>query len=297
MATITIIGTGLIGSSMGMALRKRGHFVIGCDSNNKNLEDAKRIGAIDLSTHYTAKVLGNSDVVILAMPVDTIRTNLPKILDDVTTEVTVIDTGSTKLSICKTVHNHRNRKNFVATHPMAGSEQSGPLGAHANVFEDKKVVVCERGLSSAKSIQVALNILKDIGLQPIFLSPQEHDTMVGLVSHIPQLISFAFAGMRELDQQKNEGWEEIASSGFESVTRLGASSPEVWIPILIQNKENVIKNLRSLNQNIEFIISNLGKNDTDSLRSLIKKSIATRTRFMHNKNLSTKRDELIPQTK
>jgi prephenate dehydrogenase len=297
MATITIIGTGLIGSSMGMALRKNGHFIIGCDKSTENLEHAKRIGAIDISSKYTKEIVEKSEVVILATPVDTIEYILPKLLDDIATDTTVIDTGSTKLSICKTVHNHSKRRNLVASHPMAGSEKSGSSGASSNLFENKKVVICESGLSSGKSLQTALNLFKELQMQPIFLSPQEHDSMVGLVSHIPQLIAYAFASMRELNQAKNDGWEDIASNGFESVSRLGLSSPDVWLPILLQNKENLIKNLRSLNQNIELIMSSLSKNDTDTLRSIMKKAVSARSRFNFSKNQLNKSNELTLQLK
>jgi prephenate dehydrogenase len=276
MATITIIGTGLIGCSLGVAFRKRGHFTIGCDNSISNLEQAKQIGAIDLIAPSITYAVQQSQVVVLATPVDVIVEILPQVLRNLPLNAVAIDTGSTKMKICQSVQNHPRRSSFVAAHPMAGSAQSGPSAAKGNLFVGKKVIVCERELSLESSIVKALEIFNQVGLDPIFLTPSQHDATAALVSHLPQLLTYAYAGLPEFSSGINQSWSEMASSGFESSTRLAASMPEVWLPILTQNKEFIVNALRSMAKTIDSLATNLLENNTMLLRAQMERARSTR---------------------
>ncbi|MFA5649090.1 MAG: prephenate dehydrogenase/arogenate dehydrogenase family protein [Bacteroidales bacterium] len=296
MATITIIGAGLIGCSFGMALREFGHFIVGIDKNLMNLEQAKQIGAINASSLSFIQSVGQSQIVIIATPVDSILNILPQVLDNLPKDAFVIDTGSTKMNICTRVQNHPRRNAFIASHPMAGTEQSGPAGAKANLFEGKTVAICEHDLSQEASLKNALEIFYQVGLKPIFLTPKQHDSTTALVSHLPQVLAYAYAGLLEFSNSELS-WREMASSGFDSSTRLASSIPEIWLPILLQNKEFVVEKLRSLEQAIDLIANNLIQNNIISLEAQIKRAKNTRISFENEQNNKSERINTPPLIK
>lgn len=284
MKTITIIGTGLIGTSMGLAFRNQGLFVVGIDKNDENLSKAKDLGAIDAASQSLnpLMVIGaikQSSAVILATPVDVILKILPEILDNIPNDGVVIDAGSTKSSICQSIQSHPERSQFVAAHPMAGSEQSGPSTARADLFNGRKVVICERELSSKKSLETAKLVFGLLGMQAIYLSPIEHDDAVALVSHIPQLLAYAYAGMNDFDSLNDICWESIASSGFESFTRLASSTPEIWLPILKQNRQNLIKRLRYLSLTLNQVADEFEEDANSNIESIVNRAKRTRQAF------------------
>lgn len=304
MATITIIGTGLIGCSFGMALRKHGHFVIGCDKIMANLEQAKTTGAIDAPSHsgnqsclFGRQAINQSTIVILATPVDHILETLPQVLDNLPNDAVVIDTGSTKMAICQRVQYHPRRNAFIASHPMAGSEQSGPISARANLFEGKTVAICERELSSERSFNKAMEIFSQVGLRSIFLTPTQHDCNAGLVSHLPQIMAYAYAGLPEFSESTNQSWSKMASSGFDSSTRLAASIPEVWLPILSQNKEFVVDALRSLGQTIDLLADSLSESNLTPLQTLMEQARKTRATYESKQSTKSEEIEIISLTK
>ncbi|MFP4557131.1 MAG: prephenate dehydrogenase [Bacteroidales bacterium] len=278
MKTITIIGTGLTGCSFGLALRKQGHFVIGCDKSKKNLEVAKQINAIDATSQSISLAVKQSTVVILAIPVDAIVEMLPSVLDVIPKTGVVIDVGSTKESICQSIQHHPKRSQFIAAHPMAGSEQCGPAAARADLFNEKKVVICERERSNRNSLDAAKDLFNQMGMGTIYLSPTQHDDTVALVSHIPQLLAYAYAGMNDFNTI-DENWESIASSGFDSVTRLAASPPEVWRPILKQNNQHLIKRLRSLSWTLNKIADEFHHEANPNIEIILNRAKRTRQTF------------------
>lgn len=316
MATITIIGTGLIGCSFGLALRKQGHFVIGCDKNNKNLELAKQLNAIDAANQSfnlpmsrypdIPIIIGNresgigtisqSSVVLLATPVDHILEILPLVLDNLPKDAVVIDTGSTKMTICERVQNHPRRSAFIAAHPMAGSEQSGPQAANPRLFENKKIAICESHLSSETSLSKAIQLFESIGMNPVFMSPEQHDSTVALVSHLPQILSYAFASLPDFQDNECTQWTKIASSGFESFTRLAKSTPEVWLPIIFENREYIIEALESLEKNISVITDSLRSSNAMPLIDQIERANKNRVLFEDQQKKIGQQIELIPLT-
>ncbi len=279
METITIIGTGLIGTSLGMALRNRGHFVIGCDKNNKNLKAAKQLNAIDASSQSIIHSINQSTIVVLATPVNHILDILPQVLDNLPKNAVLIDTGSTKKAICQKVKDHPRRSAFVAAHPMAGSETSGPQAAKPNLFVNKRVVICEPELSSQAALSKAIDLFEEIGLEHIFLLPDEHDSTVALISHVPQLLAFAFGSLPQFEDNGFQNWSRVAATGFDSTTRLALSAPNIWLPILLQNKENSIDILRAMSQKLDLIADYLQEENTDPLIAQMESARKTRIHF------------------
>lgn len=297
MATITIIGTGLIGSSLGMALRKQGHFIIGCDKSQSNLTLAKELEAVDAASLSTKQAINQSSVVFLATPVDHILDIIPQVLENLPSNAVVIDTGSTKLAICNSVKNHPRRNAFVAAHPMAGSEQSGPQAAKANLFDNKRVAICESELSSQASVSKAIELFESVGLEPVFMSPEQHDSSVALVSHLPQILAYAFASLPEFADENSKDWVKVASSGFDTSTRLASSAAEVWIPILLQNSNFVVDALRSLGQSIDLLADSLSNSNINSLRAQMERARKTRATFESKQKSKSENFELISLTK
>lgn len=269
MATITIIGTGLIGSSAGLVLQNQGNFIIGYDNSKKNLQQALSMGAINKESNDLKEICRQSAAVFLCVPVEEIKKSLGKILSTVSKNCVVIDMGSTKTSICRQVRNHPNRSAYVAAHPLAGSEQSGPAFAKETLFAGKTIVVCEKELSSQNSIKTALNLFHEMGLHTIFMTPEKHDSMLAITSHLPQVLSYALAGIPEFRYQENMGWEKLTGGGFETTTRLALSSSEVWMPILMDNKKALIGNIQSLSNTLLLFAEKLASNDFAAVSDLI----------------------------
>lgn len=264
---------------MGIRFREHGHFVIGCDISECNLNSAFEKGAFDAITTSYRNAVEQSEAVILATPVDAILRLLPDILYLLPDEAVLIDTGSTKWIICESVRNHCRREMFVAAHPMAGSEKSGPDWLDTNLFENRNIAICEAHLSSQLSLAVANHLFAQLGLIPVYLSPHHHDSVMALVSHVPQLLAYAFAALPHFAGENTPQWERLASSGFDSTTRLSVSIPEVWLPILDQNKESVVDILRSLSRNIDFMADSISCNDKASILTMMQNASKTRKRF------------------
>jgi prephenate dehydrogenase len=209
----------------------------------------------------------------------------------------VIDTGSTKMAICNSVKNHPRRNAFVAAHPMAGSEKSGPQAAKANLFANKKVAICESELSSQPSLSTAIELFESVGLEPVFMSPEQHDSSVALVSHLPQILAYAFASLPEFADENSKEWAKVASSGFDTSTRLACSAAEVWLPILLQNSDFVVNALRSLGQSIDQLASSISNSNTILLRTQMERARKTRATFESKQKSKSENFELISLTK
>lgn len=284
METITIIGTGLIGCSFGMALREHGHYIVGLDKNLTNLEQAKQIGAIDTTSLSITQSVGQSEIVIIAVPVNTIKNILPKVLDKLPKDAVVIDTGSTKTTICQRVKHHPRREAFVAAHPMAGSEQSGPKSAAVTLFSGKNVAVCEKELSSYNSLTKAKNLFELLGLNVVYINPSEHDLAITMVSHLPQMMAFAYAAMPYFGNNENLNWVKLAASGFNTATRLATSSSNVWLPISEQNNENISRSLTLMANMLREMAHSVKQNDLQTLFQIINQAHNTRKKFTSKQN-------------
>lgn len=237
---ISIIGLGLIGGSLAISLRENGFAdeLIGVEANPNHAEKAILLGLID-RIEILENAVNQSDIVILATPVDSMATILPKVLDLVNQQI-VIDVGSTKRPILAAVKEHPKRSRFVATHPMAGTEYSGPEAAIRHLFTNKNCVLCDIENSDEDAVKAIEKLYKSLFMKLIYMNSDEHDMHTAYISHISHICSFALAST-VLEKEKEEyRIFELASTGFDSTVRLAKSNPETWIPIFQQNQDNII---------------------------------------------------------
>ncbi|MAU17279.1 MAG: prephenate dehydrogenase [Muricauda sp.] len=247
---VVIIGVGLIGGSFAKDVKKLHpeSEIIGVDKNESHLDKAMEINVIDKKGGYSD--LETADMVFVGIPVNVLVSELPKILDAVGDETVVMDAGSTKRLICEQVENHPKRRNFMACHPIAGTEFSGPTAAFEGLYTGKTMIICEVEKTAFKLQERALSIFQDIGMRIRYMNPKAHDKHIAYVSHLSHISSFML-GKTVIEKEKNErDIFDMAGSGFESTVRLAKSSPDMWTPIFEQNKDNVVETLEEYIQNL-----------------------------------------------
>lgn len=266
---VAIIGTGLIGGSMAIALREKNiaSHLVGVDSNAEHREQALASGLVDemLELH---EAVSKSDVVIVATPVDA-SANLIKEVLDLVVHQTVIDVGSTKQVICQLAAKHKNRKRFVATHPMWGTEFKGPLAAVEGAFTDKAVVICNQDESAEDALEFTKQMYRGLGMHLIYMDAAPHDVHAAYISHISHITSFALANTVLEKEREEDAIFELASGGFESTVRLAKSNPEMWVPVFRQNRENVLDVLNEHISQLRKFKSCLEKENYEYLTELI----------------------------
>jgi len=245
-----IIGTGLIGGSMALDIKSiyDDAIIYGIDANEKHLEEALNLGIIDQKA--TDNDLINADLVIVAVPVDVALVILPEILNKIGGQTLVFDVGSTKNPICEAIKNHPKRRNFMACHPIAGTEFSGPKAAIKGLYEGKTNIICEVEKTTFKLQEKAMDLFKKLGMRIRYMDPKSHDKHIAYVSHLSHISSFML-GKTVIEKEKDEqDIFDMAGSGFESTVRLAKSSPAMWTPIFKQNKKQVIKSLEEYIHNL-----------------------------------------------
>lgn len=239
---VGILGIGLIGGSMALDLKSSGWAskCIGIDTGRRNQQRALELGLID-ELKPLEEALKELDLLIMAVPVDNLVAELPNILDNLSSNQVVIEVGSTKTPIYESIKNHPKRSQFVSTHPMAGTEFSGPEAAIHQLFKGKRAVICDAELSDAAAVQLVEDMYENgLGMELIAMDSISHDVHTAYISHISHICSFALANT-VLEKEKDEKRIfELASTGFESTVRLAKSSPETWIQIFHQNQENLL---------------------------------------------------------
>ena len=268
---VTIVGLGLIGGSIAIDLRASGFAkkIIGVDNNAEHVKQANSRGLCD-EILQLKKAVKNSDLVILAIPVDAVMKILPETLDLAGAKCTVTDMGSTKADIIKAVSKHKKRKQYVASHPMAGTEFSGPLAAVKGLFQNRTTVICEAEKSSAASLRKIDSLYDALGMRKVYMSPAEHDLHTAYISHLSHISSFALANT-VLDKEKNNSTIfNLAGGGFESTVRLAKSSPEMWNPIFSQNREHILSALELYIKHLENFREGLKKQKPDKTFKLMK---------------------------
>lgn len=268
---VSIIGLGLIGGSLAISIRENefAKRIIGVDSSNKNAEDALAIRLVDEITNIETAV-PLADLIIIAVPVDQTKLILPKVLDGINKNSTVIDVGSTKEGICRTADQHHNRGNFVATHPIAGTENYGPLAAITGLFNDKLSIICDCERSFDFAILRTERLYKSLGMKIINMKSKEHDLHAAYVSHLSHISSFTL-GLTVLEIEKNEETIfELAGSGFASTVRLAKSSPDMWAPIFDQNSKHLLEALNAYIKNLQLFKKLIEKKQTKKIYNLMK---------------------------
>ncbi|MCF6297163.1 MAG: prephenate dehydrogenase [Flavobacteriaceae bacterium] len=269
MKKIAVIGLGLIGGSLALELKKATWATIyGIDNNAEHLQKALELGIIYKKA--SLNIVKEVDIVIIAVPVNIIPKLTVQVLDLIEARTLVIDVGSTKNEVCKAVKNHPKRKNFVAVHPISGTEFSGPESAIYDLFTNKVNIICEQKLSSKEMIIRAVELFENIKMRNVFMdSATQHDKHIAYVSHLSHISSFML-GKTVLEIEKNEeSIFDMAGSGFESTVRLAKSNPETWIPIFLQNKENILKSLNEYIKNLNQFKELLIKESTEDIYTIM----------------------------
>tara|TARA_R110001632_G_scaffold101470_2_gene209124 strand:- start:577 stop:1431 length:855 start_codon:yes stop_codon:yes gene_type:complete len=262
---VFIIGTGLIGGSFALDIQQEyaDALIYGIDNNPAHLKEAKELNVI----HHEAVFddLQHADIVFLTIPVDKSLSVLPKVLDIINDDALVIDVGSTKQCICDVVKDHPKRRNFLAAHPIAGTEFSGPKAALKGLYNEKTNIICEVEKTAFKLQERALDIFSKIGMRIRYMDAVSHDKHIAYVSHLSHISSFML-GKTVIDKEKNErDIFDMAGSGFESTVRLAKSSPAMWTPIFEQNKANVIETLEEYIGNLQQFKKLMQENKFDKV--------------------------------
>ena len=260
MNNIFVIGVGLIGGSLCLDIKKiyPKVKVYGIDTSNENLDMAVKLNLIDYKSSLDD--LYKADLVLISTPVDVANKIIIDVLNNINSKSLVIDFGSTKTNICSTVDNHKKRRNYLASHPIAGTEFSGPNAAFSGLFNNKTMILCDTEKTDPNLLATAETIFRTMDMNIRYMDSFSHDKHIAYVSHLSHISSFML-GKTVMDKEKNENnIFDMAGSGFESTVRLAKSSPEMWTPILELNKENIVESLEEYIMNLNNF-KNLLQND------------------------------------
>ena len=267
---VTVIGLGLIGGSFALALRAKGIAteVVGVEANPLHAAKALELGIAD-SVLPLAEAIEGSELIAIAVPVDAIPQLAVKILNRVTEHQIVIDMGSTKGELCEIISQHPARSRFVATHPMWGTEFSGPEAATADSFAGRNVVICQKELSDVKAVEKVETIYRTLGMDVLEMDAEQHDLHAAYVSHISHITSFILSTTVLEKEREEEAIFNLAGGGFDSTARLAKSSAQTWIPIFKQNKYNVLDVLREYIHQLNLFRKALERDDYKEIEQII----------------------------
>jgi prephenate dehydrogenase len=264
---ISVIGLGMMGCSLAHSLKQAGFYIIGCDINTSHCQQALKFNIVnDILTLEESDI--QSDVMFLVTPPSSI-VHLSKKLD-VNNNTVYADFSSLKVDIVSNI-NKSIRKRFIASHPMCGTEKSGPDGYKANLYKNKTLIICNKEDNDYVSLNKVLDIYKKMHMNIIYMDSKVHDEYIGYISHLPHVVSFALANS-VLSQTKPLDIVNLRGAGFESMSRLAKSSPELWSDIFCNNRKNIRNSLEVYMKNIQEFLQYLDDNDKDKIKDFIKKS-------------------------
>lgn len=271
---IGVIGLGLIGGSMAIDLKRRGFAdkILGVEADSVNASAAEKIGLVE-AVAPLEEIIDKSDIIIIAVPVGVAVDILTSVLDRFAekgyNDKIVIDTCSTKSRIVRAVHYHPMRARYVATHPMAGTEYSGPWAAMPNLFDGKACIFANAEESDPKVLAAVEKLYEVLNMRPIYMNADNHDVHTAYVSHISHVTSFALA-QTVLDKEKDEKHIfDLASGGFSSTVRLAKSNPDMWVPILVQNRDNLLQVIDTYIDKMKTFREAIAEYDDRKIRALI----------------------------
>ena len=247
---VGIVGLGLIGGSIGLKLKDLydNITIYGYDIDDNSVSYCLKNKIIDVK--FDEQFISEFDFIFLAIPVESIKNQLPDYLNKTSDNTLIIDLGSTKFQICNSVQNHQNRKNYLAAHPIAGTEFSGPNSAKKDLFNDKVMILCDTEKTDPNLLLDAKKIIKSLGMSIKTMNSKEHDKHIAYVSHLSHISSFML-GKTVMDKEDDDhAIYNMAGSGFESTVRLAKSSPEMWSSIFVENKKNIVESLDEYISNI-----------------------------------------------
>lgn len=272
--TITVVGIGLIGGSLMLDLRKRkfADRIIGVDSSIQHRNIAMLCGIVD-ETDTLENAVDRSDLILLCTPVSSNCTMLPGILDRISgTSKVVADMGSTKSAIADVSRNHPARGRYVAAHPMAGTEYSGPLAAIGKLFDYKNVIICDPELSDPDALDLIERMLRVLNMHIVYMNSAVHDVHVAYVSHISHITSFSLALSVLEKEQEEENILTLAGGGFESTVRLAKSNSETWAPIFTENSEYIIEVIDTYIEKMKLFRKMISEKDMKGLKTIIEEA-------------------------
>ena len=277
MKKLGIIGLGLIGGSMAIDLKRKGfaQVILGVDADPVNAAAAQKIGLVDSLVSFE-ECVDQSDVIILAVPVDAALKLLPKVLDRFeqtgAVDKLVMDVCSTKEHLSRSVKYHSKRKMYVASHPMSGTEYSGPWAALPGLFDGRACIICDSDESDRKAVRTVEELYATLNMRVIYMNSSNHDVHTAYVSHVSHVISFALA-QTVLEKEKDEKHIfDLASGGFSSTVRLAKSGADMWTPILMQNSDNVLRVLDTYMEKLKDFRDAIADGDQEKVRSLIEEA-------------------------
>ncbi len=262
---IFIIGIGLIGGSLALDIQTQypKAKIYGIDTNEKHVNEAIELGVIHQKAQFSD--LEKADIVVVSIPVDVALQVLPKVLEFINDNTLVLDVGSAKEQIAKVVAHHPKRRNVLLTHPIAGTEFSGPRAAIKGLYKGKVNIICEVEKTAFKLQEKALEIFRKIGMRIRYMDIKSHDKHIAYVSHLSHISSFML-GKTVINKEKNErDIFDMAGSGFASTVRLAKSSPAMWSPIFKQNKNNVIASLEEYISNLQQFKKLMEQDDFEAI--------------------------------
>ena len=269
---IAIVGVGLIGGSLAIQLheKKIASRLIGVDASEEHARKALELELVD-DIMPLEQAIAQSDVVILAIPVDELVRLLPVVMSMIDEQI-VLDMGSTKSQLTDLLKDHPKRGRYVATHPMWGTEYSGPQAATRGAYENKAVILCNTSESDIDALEWTKAMYRKIGMHLLEMEAKAHDLHAAYVSHISHITSFALANTVLGKEKEQQAIFELASAGFESTVRLAKSNPAMWVPIFMQNRENVLDVLTEHIAQLTRFKESIEKEDKTSLTGLIEEA-------------------------
>jgi prephenate dehydrogenase len=273
MTTLTVIGAGLIGGSLALDLKECGFadVVLGVDTNMLHADMAQQLKLVDEIVSLDEGV-ERGDLIVLATPINVIKQLLPDILTAIKPNQVVTDMGSTKGSVAEVIREHPNRQQFVLSHPMAGTEYSGPTAAKSGLFEDKAAIICDADDSDVNAVDLIRRMYEAVGMHVMYMNSVNHDLSAAYVSHISHITSFALA-LTVLEKERDEKTiVNLASGGFASTVRLAKSSPDMWVPIFEQNAENVIEVIDTYIEKMQAFRKGIADNNLVEVYQLIREA-------------------------
>ena len=267
---VTIVGVGLISGSFALALKEKGlaKNIIGVSRTEASIRKALELGLIDEALPLEEAVK-KSDLVYVAIPVDATIPLMKTIMDLITDKQVVADAGSTKKALCTALNDHPMRGRFVATHPMWGTEYSGPEAAVQGAFTGRACIFCEKEKSDTDAVDTMEKIYRELGMHILYMNAHDHDIHVAYISHISHITSFALANTVLEKEKEEDAIFELASAGFESTVRLAKSNPAMWAPIFMENRENILDVLNEHISQLRKFKACLEKENQEYLRELI----------------------------
>lgn len=270
---VTFLGTGLMGGSMALAMKEVSfaEHIIGVNRTEKSNKEALSLGLVDEVLPF-AEAVKKADLVVVGTPINVMEKQLPEVLDLIKEETLVIDLGSTKFNVISCVKNHIKRANFVATHPICGTEDSGPTAAFKDLYKGKIALICNPEESKIVFVERVKDLYSKLKSRVIEMDAKAHDLHIAYVSHLSHISSFALANTVLNKEKDVNNIFHLAGSGFASTVRLAKSSPNMWVPIFTHNKENILNGLESYISELEEIKTLIKENKEDELYAYLEKA-------------------------